>query len=271
MKPQTLAQGDSVIILAPSGRVDEERIKKSADVLRNWGLKVRFANHAFSSHFKLAGTDQQRLSDLQEALNDKDLKAIFCARGGYGLVRIIDKIDFTGFLKNPKWIVGFSDVTVLHNEMNKIGVASLHAPMPNSYESTPEIAMNSLHKALFNVDYQFESPFPKEEIVGGNLAIIYSLLGTNSDLDTNGKVLLIEDIGEFAYNIDRMLHALKKAGKFDDLKGLLVGQFTDTKDDGFGYSVREIIDNCTNEFSFPIYFDVPIGHVNDNRAIVLGA
>ncbi len=270
MKPQTLAQGDSVIILSPSGRVIEERVKKSAEVLRNWGLKVRFSSHAFNSHFKLAGTDEERLSDLQSALDDKDIKAIFCARGGYGLVRIIDQFDFTKFMQNPKWVVGFSDVTVLHNELNKLGVASLHAPMPNSYSSTPEIAMNSLYNALFKKNYQCDTPFNKQEIVGGNLAIIYSLLGTNSDLNTNGKVLLIEDIGEYAYNIDRMIHALKKAGKFNKLKGLLVGQFTDIKDDGFGYTVKEIIENCTQEYSFQIWFDIPIGHVDDNRAIVLG-
>lgn len=271
MKPQTLAQGDAVVILSPSGRVDETRIKKSAKVLTHWGLEVRFGDHAFSSHFKLAGTDKNRLSDLQQALDDTEIKAIFCARGGYGLVRIIDQIDFSTFIKYPKWIIGFSDVTVLHNELNKLGVASLHAPMPNSYESTPQIALDTLHAALFDSKYQFQFPGNTDEIVGGNLAIIYSLLGTNSDLDTNGKVLLIEDIGEYAYNVDRMIHALKKAGKFDNLKGLIIGQFTDIKADGFGYSIREIIENCTQGHSFPIYYDIPIGHVDDNRAIVLGA
>ncbi len=270
MKPQSLAKGDSVVILSPSGKVEEEQIKKSAQIVTNWGLQVRFASHAFSSHFKFAGTDNERLSDLQEALDDKEIKAIFCARGGYGLVRIIDQIDFTTFQMNPKWIVGFSDVTVLHNELNKLGVASLHAPMPNSYDSTPEAAMDSLYKALFEPNYQVDSVFSREEIVGGNLAIIYSLLGTNSDLNTDNKVLLIEDIGEYAYNIDRMLHALKKAGKLDKLKGLLVGQFTDIKEDGFGYSVKEIIENCTKNYNFPIYFDIPVGHVADNRAVVLG-
>lgn len=270
MKPQSLAKGDSVIILSPSGRVEEERIKKSAEILTNWGLKVRFSSHAFSSHFKLAGTDEERLSDLQKALDDKEIKAIFCSRGGYGLVRIIDQLDFSKFKKNPKWVVGFSDVTVLHNELNKLGIASLHAPMPNSYDSTPEFAMNSLYRALFDAHYLFESAFSDEEIVGGNLAIMYSLLGTNSDLNTDNKVLLIEDIGEYAYNIDRMMHALNKAGKLKKLKGLLVGQFTNINEDGFGYTVREIIENCTKNYNFPIYFNIPVGHVSDNRAVILG-
>lgn len=270
MKPQNLASGDSVIVLSPSGKVEEEKIRKSVQFLTEWGLSVSFGSHVFDSHHKMAGTDQNRKEDLQSALDDPTIKAIFCARGGYGLVRIIDEIDFTKFLKNPKWIVGFSDVTVLHNQLNRLGVASIHAPMPNSYLSTPGVAMESLRRALFDPEYQLKTTFSEKEIVGGNLAIIYSLLGTNSDIQTKEKVLLIEDIGEYAYNIDRMMHSLKKAGKFKELAGLMVGHFTGVKEDDFGYSIREIINHTTAEFDFPVEYDVPVGHVDDNRAIILG-
>lgn len=270
MKPNTLKKGDKVIVVSPSGRVDEDKVRLACKKLEAWGLNVDFGLHAFDVFNKLAGKDEDRASDLQTALDDSSIKAIFCSRGGYGLVRIIDSIDFSGFKKNPKWIVGFSDVTVLHYHINAMNIATLHGPMPNSFESTPEIALNSLKSALFDKDYQLPNPFEREEIVGGNLAIIYSLLGTNSDIDTKGKVLLLEDIGEYAYNIDRMIFALKKAGKFEGIKGLLIGQFSGIEDDDFGFSVKQIIDNCISDYDFPIYYDIPVGHVDDNRAIVLG-
>lgn len=270
MRPNNLIPGDKVLILSPSGRVNEEKVRENSKLLESWGLEVKFGNHTFDIHHKLAGKDKDRASDLQSAFDDPEIKAIFCSRGGYGLVRIIDQLDFSKFLQNPKWIIGFSDVTVLHNQLNNLGVATIHAPMVNSYDSTPEIALDSLKSVLFEEDYQLENQFNNTEIVGGNLAIIYSLLGTDSDIQTVGKVLLIEEIGEYAYNIDRMIHGLKKAGKFNELAGLLVGQFTGTKDDEFGYSVQEIIENCTQEFDFPIHYNIPVGHVKDNRAVVLG-
>ncbi len=270
MRPPNLKQGDTVIILSPSGRVNEEKVRKNSNLLESWGLDVKFGSHVFDMHHKLAGNDKNRASDLQSALDNPEIKAIFCSRGGYGLVRIIDNLNFSKFIDNPKWIIGFSDVTVLHNELNSLGITTIHAPMVNSYDSTPQLALDSLKSALFEENYQLETPFEDEEIVGGNLAIIYSLLGTDSDIDTAGKVLLIEEIGEYAYNIDRMIHGLRKAGKFNNLKGLLVGQFTGTKDNEFGYSVQEIIENCTQEFDFPIHYNIPVGHVDDNRAVVLG-
>jgi muramoyltetrapeptide carboxypeptidase len=142
--------------------------------------------------------------------------------------------------------------------------------MPNSFRSTPEVALKSLRSALFDLDYQLPNPFEGEQIVGGNLAIFYSLLGTNSDINTNGKVLLLEDIGEYAYNIDRMIFALKKAGKFEGIKGLLIGQFSGIKEDDFGFSLQQIIENCTSEYDFPIHYNISVGHVDDNRAVVLG-
>jgi len=271
MKPPALKKGDSVIVLSPSGRVNEEKVRENSKILESWGLTVSFGKHAFSFFNKLAGKDENRLHDLQQALDNPNIKAIFCSRGGYGLVRIIDKLELSGFVKNPKWIVGFSDVTVLHNHIHThTGIATLHAPMVNSYDSTPEIGITSLKQALFTDNYQLPTSFNKKTIVGGNLAIVYSLLGTNSDIDTSGKVLFLEEIGEYAYNIDRMIHGLKKAGKFNKLNGLLIGQISGTKEDDFGFTVQEIIENCTQEYDFPIYYNIPVGHVDDNRALVLG-
>ena len=270
MRPPVLQPNDKVIILSPSGRVNEEQVRENSKILESWGLEVVFGNHAFEIHNKMAGKDVERALDIQFALDDPTIKAIFCSRGGYGLVRIIDQLDFSKYKKKPKWIIGFSDVTVLHNQLNNIGIASIHGPMVNSYHTTPDVAMDSLKSSLFEPNYQLDNPFEEEEIVGGNLAIVYGLLGTNTDINTDGKVLLLEEIGEYAYNIDRMVHGLKKAGKFDKLKGLLVGQFSGTKDDEFGYSVQEIIENCTREYDFPICYNFPVGHVEDNRAIILG-
>ena len=271
MKPNPLKKGDKIIVISPSGKVEEEKIKEASKVYESWGLEVVFGENTFNKFNKLAGTDSERTADLQNALDDPEIKAIMCSRGGYGLVRIIDKLDFTKFMKNPKWIVGFSDVTVLHNHINKnCGIATIHAAMPNSFDSTPELAMESLKNSLFDENYQLSTRFENKEIVGGNLAIIYSLLGTNSDIDTEGKVLLLEEIGEYAYQVDRMFFGLKKAGKLANLKGLLIGQFTNMTDDKFGFSVKEIIENCTKEYDFPIEYNVPVGHVEDNKAIVLG-
>jgi muramoyltetrapeptide carboxypeptidase len=271
MRPNSLKKGDKVIVISPSGKVEEERVRISCKHLESWGLEVVFGKHAFDVFNKLAGKDEDRASDLQFALDDISIKAMFCSRGGYGLVRIIDSLDFSNFKKNPKWVVGFSDVTVLHNHINTINIATIHGPMPNSFESTPEAAMESLKSALFEPNYQLANPFEGEQIVGGNLAIFYSLLGTNSDINTQGKVLLLEDIGEYAYNIDRMIFALKKAGKFEGIKGLLIGQFSGIKEDDFGFSVQQIIENCISEYDFPIHYNIPVGHVDDNRAVVLGA
>jgi muramoyltetrapeptide carboxypeptidase len=270
LKP--LKKGDKVAVISPSGRVNEEKIKLAVQKIEEWGLNVVFGKNTFNIFNKLAGTDKERLSDLQWALDDDEIKAVFCTRGGYGLVRIIDEVNWSKFTAKPKFIIGFSDVTVLHNHVNKhIGIPTIHGLMPNSFESATQESIQSLHDALFNEKYQYDLPlFNNNEIVGGNLAIVYSLLGTNSDIDTDGKVLFLEEISEYAYQIDRMMHALKKAGKLNKLKGLAIGYFTDINNDGFGFSVKEIIENVTKEYNYPVIYDVKAGHENDNRAIVLG-
>ena len=269
---KSLQKGDKVAVISPSGRVNEEKINQAICVLQNWGLEVVFGNNTFNVFNKLAGTDNERLIDLQWALDNEEIRAIFCARGGYGLVRIIDGVNWSKFTAKPKYIIGFSDVTVLHNHINKnIGAPTIHAAMPNSFESASEESLASLHQALFNENYQYDLPlFNDNEVVGGNLAIVYSLLGTNSDIDTDNKVLFLEDIGEYAYQIDRMMYGLKKAGKLDKLKGLAVGYFTNIEVDSFGFSVEEIIENVTKEYDYPVIFNLKAGHEDDNRAIVLG-
>lgn len=266
-----LQKGDQVALISPSGKVEETRIKEAVKLLEKWGLKVKFGNHSFNTFNKLAGKDQDRLSDLQWALDDSSIKAVFCTRGGYGLVRIVDKVNWSKFTDKPKLIIGFSDVTVLHNQIHLLGFRTLHAPMPNSYETTPNVVLDELHKALFNANYQYDLPlFKSNKVVGGNLAIVYSLLGTNSDINTDEKILFLEDIGEYAYQIDRMMHGLKKAGKLKNLKGLALGYFTNIKDDNFGFTIKEIVENLTSEYNYPIIYDVKVGHEDENYPLFLG-
>lgn len=269
---KALQKGDKVAVISPSGRVNEEKIKLAAQKLEKWGLEVMFGNNTFNIFNKLAGTDTERLNDLQSALDDSEIKAIFCARGGYGLIRIVDEVNWSKFTAKPKLIIGFSDVTVLHNHINKhLSLPTIHAAMPNSYDVASQESLQSLYNALFDTNYQYDLPLLREnEVVGGNLAIVYSLLGTNSDIDTDNKVLFLEEIGEYAYQIDRMMHGLKKAGKLSNLKGLAIGYFTDIKEDSFGFSVKEIINNVTKEYNYPVVYNVKSGHEDDNRAIVLG-
>lgn len=270
LKP--LKKGDKVAVISPSGRVNEEKIRLATNKLEEWGLEVVFGNHTFNIFNKLAGTDTERLNDLQWALDDEEIRAVFCSRGGYGLVRIIDEVNWSKFTAKPKFIIGFSDVTVLHNHVNKhLRIPTIHAAMPNSYDVASQESLQSLYDALFTTNYQYDLPILKEnEVVGGNLAIVYSLLGTNSDINTEGKVLFLEEISEYAYNVDRMMHGLKKAGKLNNLKGLAIGYFTNIKDDSFGLTIKEIINNLTQEYNYPVVYGIKSGHEDDNRAIVFG-
>lgn len=271
MKMQKLKIGDRVAIISPSGKVNKEKVLKSIKVINGWGLEVVIGKNAFNTFNKMAGTDQERLFDLQWAIDNPKVKAILCTRGGYGLVRIIDRLDWTKFKENPKWIIGFSDITVLHSVIHNLGFQSIHGPMLNSYDSTPKNVLDNLKELLFNNNLQYNNDlFKQNKVVGGNLCIIYSLLGTNNDIDTKGKILFLEDIDEYAYNVDRMLHALKKAKKLDDLKGLSLGYFTNIKDDGFGISIKQIILNVTKEYDYPIVFDIKAGHESNNYPILFG-
>lgn len=231
-------------------------------------------------NYQLGGSDQQRANDLQEMILREDIQAIWIARGGYGTVRIIDLVDFSPLQENPKWIIGFSDVTVLHSHLKTLGLSSIHSIMPYSVPTTDEVSKASLYNALFGKPLVYEIPtntnnrlgMAKGELVGGNLSILYSLLGSISSIDTTNKILYFEDLDEYLYHIDRMVYNLKRNGYFEKIKGLIIGGMTDMHDNSipFGYDYIEIIKNITKEYDFPIVFDFPAGHIKDNRALILG-
>lgn len=283
--PPFLKKGDKVAIVAPAKKLEFEQIERAKQRLELWGLHVILGEHVLEKHYQFAGTDAQRLSDMQWALDSPEIKAVFCARGGYGSVRIVDSIDFSHFVKNPKWIIGFSDITVFHNHIHTHhSLCTLHATVPINYPENiheENEAIRSLRTTLFGEAQRYmvhpekhkRLGVAKGTLVGGNLSILYSLIGTNSDIDTDGKILFLEDLSEYAYHVDRMLWAMKKAGKFAKLTGLVVGSFTDIKQgpDPFGKTAEEMILEIVNEYNYPVLFDFPAGHQSDNRTLVMGA
>lgn len=251
--------------------------------LRKEGYRVEVGKHVFAEHHQFAGTDDQRLSDFQSALNDPETDAIICARGGYGTMRIIDKLDFTKFPGSPKWLIGFSDITVLHACLNRLHVATIHGVMPRHFlddAGEPTDSLLSLMKLLRGqeVEYTFATTGENREgkasaeLIGGNLSIISSLMGTPYELDMAEKLLFIEEIDEFLYHTDRMMRQLKLAGKLSKLKGLVVGDFTNMKDNEspFGQSVQEIIMEAVQEYNYPVCFGFSAGHGQNNQALVFG-
>ena len=277
--PSYLKKGDTVAIIATARKVSKEEIQPAVAFFESYGLCVVLGKNLFESSNQYAGTDAQRTEDLQWALNDKTIKAIIIARGGYGSVRTIEQIDFTEFKKHPKWMVGYSDVTVLHNAIHKIGVATLHATMPLNFTKNEE-ATKSMVDALFGKLIQIEteenysniSGTAKGQLVGGNLSLIYSLSGTPFDIDTTNKILFIEDLDEYLYHIDRMMMQLKLSGKLKGLKGLIVGGMTDMKDNAipFGKFPEDIILDDVKEYNYPVCFDFPAGHIDRNLAMYFG-
>jgi muramoyltetrapeptide carboxypeptidase len=277
--PSYLKKGDTVAIIATARKVSKEEIQPAVAFFESYGLSVALGKNLFESSNQYAGTDAQRTEDLQWALNDKTIKAIIIARGGYGSVRTIEQIDFTEFKKHPKWMVGYSDVTVLHNAIHNIGVATLHATMPLNFTKSEE-ATKSMVNALFGNLKQIEteenysnvSGTAKGQLVGGNLSLIYSLSGTPFDIDTTNKILFIEDLDEYLYHIDRMMMQLKLSGKLKGLKGLIVGGMTDMKDNAipFGKFPEDIILDAVKEYNYPVCFDFPAGHIDRNLAIYFG-
>jgi len=284
ISPPSLQKGDTVMILAPAGIMkDTTAVKQAVELLNNWGLNAKLGKNLFAQNFHFAGTDKERLSDFQNALDDENIKAIWCARGGYGAIRIIDAIDFTKFKENPKWIIGFSDITVFHNEINNMGIQTMHALMPITYKPDNDEqrqAQKSFKKALFGkrIKYRIaESDYNREgvaegKVVGGNLSLVYSMLGSTSQIDMQGKILFLEEVGEALYHIDRMMISLKRAGYFENCKGLVIGGISDIKPNStpFGMTYEEIILDAVKNYDFPVSFDVPVGHIRDNRTLLLG-
>lgn len=279
--PDFLKEGDKVAIVCPASFI-RGTIDIGIETLKSWGLEVLVGETVGTSYHQFAGDDQLRAADLQWALDDPSIKAVFAARGGYGCVRIVDEIDFSEFEQHPKWLVGFSDITVLHSHIQRnYKIATIHGQMPKSFESGTKASMETLKNALFGepMDFAYEqSVFPNRpgeaegKLIGGNLAILLSVLASDSDVKYANKILFIEDVGEAYYSVDRMLWALKRAGKFKKLKGLIVGGFSSMKDNdpAFGQTVEEIIWDKVKEYDFPIAFAYPAGHIDDNHALVLG-
>ena len=278
--PEKLVVGDKIGIISTARKITKEELSPAIKALESWGLKVVLGTNLFKEDDQFSGTIEQRTNDLQSMIDDNSIKAILCARGGYGTVQIIDAINFNNLKNNPKWIIGYSDVTVLHSHLNNLGIASLHASMPINFESNTNESLLSLKNTLFgnlnNVECKAHplNKFGKIEgdIVGGNLSILYSLSGSQSDINTASKILFIEDLDEYLYHIDRMMMSLKRNGMLGKLKGLIVGGMSDMNDNSisFGKTAEQIILDHTKDYDFPICFGFPAGHLSDNRCIRFG-
>jgi muramoyltetrapeptide carboxypeptidase len=277
--PPFLQKGDTIAIVATARKNIEDNLKPAISWLKNWGLEVVIGNTIGLDHHQLAGTDEERAADFQAQLDNPNIKAIWCVRGGYGTIRMVDLLDFTKFKQHPKWIIGFSDVTVLHSHLNTLGFESIHGIMPVSSKSS-EDAKETLRKALFGEPLRYTLPcepmnrigVAKGELVGGNLSILYSLFGSESAIDCSDKILFIEDLDEYLYHMDRMMMNLKRNGCLESLKGIIVGGMTKMKDNEipWGKNAMEIIDDVTKKYDIPILYNFPAGHLADNRALIFG-
>ncbi|MFL0353060.1 LD-carboxypeptidase [Xanthomarina sp. GH4-25] len=285
IQPPYLKAGDTVAIVAPSGILKNKtgEVQQAEDLLKSWGLNVVIGKHVFSQDNHFAGTDAERCEDFQNAMDDPTISAIWCARGGYGTVRILDKLSFEKFRKNPKWLIGYSDITALHNQFHNEGFESIHALMCTSLtkdlNDIPE-SISTFKKAIFGeplsytligTDYNRIGTVTAP-LVGGNLTILHTMLGSKTSIDTSGKILFIEEIGEYKYHIDRMLQSLKRAGYFDNCAGVLVGDMSKMRKNTtlWGTSIEQLILDALSDYNFPVAFNMPAGHEKDNRAMILG-
>ncbi len=287
--PAYLKEGDLIGITCPSGYITREEIQPAVSKLEEWGFKIRIGKTVGERDFTFGGSDELRTGDLQQMLDDRDIDAVLFGRGGYGAVRIIDKIDFSTFKKHPKWLIGFSDATVFHSHINRnFGIASIHSKMCNSFpedwskaEASQIETINSIRKCLVGDKMQYNAVAKEKNkpgtgegtLIGGNLSILQNLAGTKSDIHTKDKILFVEDTGEYLYNIDRMFRNLKRTGKLDKLNGLIIGGFKTKPDDAgeeFGRTVYDIVTEVVKEFSYPVCFDFPVGHQKNNYALKCG-
>lgn len=282
IKPDYLKKEDTIAIVAPAGKVDKEKVLNAKKTFEHKGYKVILGKHLFDNVGVFSAKDEHRIADLQEATDNPEIQAIICARGGYGTARIIEKINFDKFKKQPKWFTGFSDITVLHSKLNKLGYCSIHGEMPVRFPESPKQNDNTL--SLFNI---LEGKLPKYnltgsklnipgkisgQLIGGNLSILYSLRGTPLDINPEGKILFIEELNEYDYHIDRILTNFELSNIFSELEGVIVGTFSDMKEGNtpFGLSPYEIIADFCKKHNTPVCFNFPAGHTNKNLSLMLG-
>lgn len=286
--PPYLKTGDTVAIIATARKVSKEEMQPAVKILNDWGLKIVEGKNLYQSQFQFAGTDAQRKKDLQTALDNKNIKAILFARGGYGTMRIVDDITFSKFRKNPKWLIGFSDVTTLHLIANDLGIETLHAPMAINFPKTPTEILNSIKGILFGKNYKIQSDAnclnrkgnAKGKLVGGNLSLLYAGLATLPSSFFKNTILFIEDLDEYLYHIDRMMTAVKHKDSLRFLKGIIIGGMNDMRDNTkafgfktdnpFGKTAEEIILEHVAEFKYPVCFNFPSGHITNNNPLILG-
>lgn len=288
--PPYLASGDTIGITCPAGFITEKEIEASVKEMQGWGFKVKVGSTVGKKDFTYGGTDAERANDLQQMLDDDEVKAIMCARGGYGAVRIIDRVNFESFSKAPKWIIGFSDITVIHSHLGRnYGIASIHSKMCNSFpddmataEAVQVESIHSIGRALKGEPVRYTFPAHGSNrigeaegvLTGGNLKTLESLAGSRSDIKTAGKILFVEDTGEYLYSIDRMFWNLQRTGKLSGLKGLIVGGFKIKEDDpgeAFGKTLQDIVLEKVKDYSYPVCFEFPVGHQKYNVALKCGA
>lgn len=278
--PKNLKKGDTVALVSTARKLTREDLVPALQLLNLWGLEVVLGTSVGAEDHQFAGSDAVRIEDFQQQIDNPSVKAIWCARGGYGTVRIIDTLDFSKFLKHPKWIIGYSDVTVLHSHIHGLGVATMHAQMALEIEKKTKASKETLKQALFGDTIEITCKShnlnrvgnAKGELVGGNLSILYSLCGSSSSLNTEGKILFLEDLDEYLYHIDRMMQNLKRNRMLENLAGLIVGGMSDMNDNTipFGKTAEEIIVEAVKEYDYPVCFGFPAGHIQDNRALIFG-
>ena len=279
--PPFLNDGDCIGIVSTARKISNEEISPLLELITSWGLNYEIGTTINAEDHQFAGNDSLRIQDFQNMLDNPEIKAIWCARGGYGSVRLIDALDFSAFRKNPKWIIGYSDVTVFHSHIHHMGIETLHANMATDIRTKTDATRNTIKEALFGNGYSIEyvskenlirSGDSQASLVGGNLSILYSLCGSNTALQTAGKILFIEDLDEYLYHIDRMLMNLKRNGMLQDVAGLIVGGMNDMNDNTvpFGKTANEIVWEHVKEYDYPVCFGFPAGHIQDNRALILG-
>lgn len=287
--PPYLKPGDCISITCPAGYISADAIRPAVELMESWGFRVEIGKTVNKRHFTLGGTDEERTADLQYMLDAPHIKAIMCARGGYGVVRIIDQLNFDGLMHYPKWVIGFSDITVLHNHIHSnCDLATIHSKMCNSFPADWSLAepvqvdtILSIKQALMGESMIYKTPASSfnrlgtvtAPLIGGNLTLLANLTGSKSDINTKGKILFIEDTGEYLYNIDRMMYNLLRSKKLEGLAGLIVGGFKlkpDDADEEFGGTLQSVVMEKVKNFDFPVCFDFPVGHQKNNFALKCG-